>query len=82
MNQLQTIKIEYLRSSRTIETVLVINRKLSEVFFVYNYEGNSFRVFENHLKLVDFFQNKCESDYHFSTEDELDDFLSEFKLVA
>ena len=82
MNQLQTIKTEYLRSSRTIETVLVINRKLSEVFFVYNYEGNSFRVFESHLKLVNFFQDKCESDYHFSTENELDDFLSEFKLVA
>lgn len=82
MNQLKTIKTEYLRPSRTIETVLVSNRKLSEVIFVYNYEGISFRVFESHLKLMDFFQDKCESDYHFSTENELDGFLFEFKLVA
>ncbi len=82
MNQFQTIKTEYLRPSRTTETVLVSNRKLSEIFFVYNYEGTSFRVFESHLKLVNFFQYNCESDYHFSTDIELDEFLSEFKLVA
>jgi len=80
MNTLQTINTEYLIPSRTIETVLVSKEKLSQVFFIYNYEGNSFRVFENHLGLINFFQDKTESDTHFTTEIELDCFLSSVKI--
>ncbi|MDH5475799.1 MAG: hypothetical protein OEX22_08935, partial [Cyclobacteriaceae bacterium] len=68
--------------SRTIETVIVTNEYLTQCFFIYNYEGNSFRVFENHIDLIKFFLNKSESDFHFNTENELDDFLSEVKLEA
>ncbi len=82
MNTFQTISTAYLRASRTIETVLVSKESLSTVFFIYNYEGNSFRVFENHLGLLNFFQNKGESDFHFSSEIEVDAFLSDVKLVA
>lgn len=55
MNTFQTINTEYVRASKTIETVLVSKERLSKVFFVYNYDGNSFRVFENHLSLIHFF---------------------------
>lgn len=82
MNTFQTIDTVYLRASRTIETVLVSNESLSKVFFIYNYEGNSFRVFENHLSLLHFFQDKRESDFHFSSEIEVDVFFSKVKLVA
>ena len=82
MNTFQTVNIEYLRASRTIETVLVSKETLSKIFFIYNYEGNSYRVFENHLSLLHFFLNKGESDFYFSTEIELDVFLSNVKLVA
>jgi hypothetical protein len=82
MNTFQTINTAYLRASRTIETVLVSKEHLRKVFFIYNYEGNSFRVFENHLSLLHFFQNKGESDFHFSTEIEVDGFFSKVKLVA
>lgn len=81
MNTFTTINIEYLRPSRTIETVLVTMENLSKVFYVYNYEGNSFRLFESHLGLIQFFQDRSESDFHFSTEDELDRFLSSIKII-
>ncbi|HEX9825561.1 MAG TPA: hypothetical protein VGA80_03105 [Flavobacteriaceae bacterium] len=82
MNTFQTIDTEYLRASRTIETVLVSKESLSKVFFIYNYQGNSFRVFENHLSLLHFFQNNSESDFHFSSDVELDAFFSNVKLSA
>ncbi len=82
MNDYKTLQTEYIRASRTIEMVLVSNKNLSGVFFVYNYEGISFRVFKTHLDLVNFFLNKSESSYHFDTENALDNFLAEVKLVA
>lgn len=82
MNSFKAINTDYLRSSRTVETVLVSKGSLSKVFFIYNHEGNSFRVFENHLGLINFFQNRAESDFHFNTEKQLDDFLSEIKLLT
>ncbi|WP_158651273.1 hypothetical protein [Pseudotamlana carrageenivorans] len=82
MNQFEVFHTEYLRPSRTIETVLVKNEYSSEVFFVYNYEGISFRVFKTHLGLINFFLDKLDSDFHFSSKNELDDFLSEVKLAA
>ncbi|MDO6761062.1 hypothetical protein Q4566_12700 [Tamlana sp. 2_MG-2023] len=82
MNTFKALDVEYLRSSRTIETILVTNKNLSEIFFVYNYEGVSYRVFKTHLDLIHFFQDHTDNSIHFSTEDELDDFLSEVKLAA
>jgi len=80
MNTFSTINTEYLRPSRTIETILVSKGKLNKVFCLYNYEGNSFRLFESHLGLIRFFQDNSESDFHFSTEDELDFYLSSVKI--
>ena len=82
MNNFQTLNTEYLRASRTIETVLILKERLSKVFFVYNCEGNSYRVFENHLDLINFFQNKADCSFHFNTEIELDTFLSQVKILA
>lgn len=76
MNTIHTINTEYLRPSRTIETILVSIGKLNKVFYLYNYEGNSFRLFESQLGLIHFFQDKSEADFHFNTDQELDFFLS------
>ena len=81
MNTFQSINVEYLRSSRTIENILVSNKFINTIFYVYNHEGVSFRVFKNCLNLINFFQDKNEEDYHFNTEEELDRFLSEVVLV-
>jgi len=82
MNKYKTIATEYLRPSRTLETVLIQNKGLTEVFFVYNKDGVSFRLFKSHLELINFFENKSESDFHFHTEVELDGFLAKVKLVS
>ncbi len=81
MNTIQIIGTEYLRPSRTIETIMVSKDHLSKVLFVYNYEGYSFRVFENIIDMMFFFQDKIESQFHFDTEFELDCFLSKFKIL-
>lgn len=80
MNTFQTINTEYLRASRTIETVLVSDGNWNKLFWIYNYEGYSFRVFISQMNLIDFFQNTIESAYHFSSENDLDIFLSKVKV--
>lgn len=82
MNTLKTINTEYLRPSRTIETVLVTRNNSSKVFFIYNYEGNSYRVFDSHMSLINFFQDKFESDLHFSSDNSLTQFLSKVKITT
>ncbi|WP_299382462.1 hypothetical protein [uncultured Lacinutrix sp.] len=82
MNNFETINTEYLRASRTIETVIVSNENSSTLFFIYNYEGISFRVFKTHIDLIHFFLNKSEGIIHFDNENAVDDFLSEVKLAA
>ena len=39
MNSYKAIDVFYLRSDRTIETILVSNHKAEKVLFVYNYQG-------------------------------------------
>ncbi|OBX25083.1 hypothetical protein A9996_11840 [Gelidibacter algens] len=62
--------------------MLVPKGRLSQVFFIYNYEGNSFRVFKNHLDLINFFQSKAECDFTFGTDEELDGFLANVKIAG
>ncbi|MAP81221.1 MAG: hypothetical protein CL526_09050 [Aequorivita sp.] len=80
MNTFETINTEYLTPSRTIETIVISKDRLSRVLFVYNYDGNSFRVFETIREIILFFQDRIESSYHYDTEFELDYFLSKFKI--
>ena len=82
MNKIQTINTEYLRPSRTIDTIIVENEISSQIFIVYNYEGISFRVFKDNLSLINFFLNKSESDFHFKTEKKLDYFLLNTKIMT
>ncbi|MEI8271521.1 MAG: hypothetical protein WCG08_02750 [Paludibacter sp.] len=81
MNTFSNVETEYIRSSRTVETVLVSNSKIEKLFYVYNYEGYSFRVFRNVLSLIEFFEIGTDNFEHFNTEDELDDFFSNTVLV-
>lgn len=81
MNNLNVIDTDYIRSSRTIETIIVSNDLVSKVLFVYNYEGYSFRVFDSHIKLINFFINQNENFEHFENEDDLDFFLANINLT-
>jgi len=80
MNTIKNIDVEYILSSRTIETVLVSNNKISKIFYVYNYEGNFYRVFESILSIVAFFKQGIESTICFDNENSLDNYLSNIEI--
>ncbi len=75
MNTIQTISTEYLRASRTIETVLVTNTTTNKLFYIYNYEGWFYRVFNNLVDLINFFDDAFEPAIWFEEEAELDNYL-------
>lgn len=80
MNSLHTLRTIYLRASRTIETILVSNNIHSKHFYLYNYEGYSFRVFETKKEVSNFFNLNVESKLHFDTEYTLDNYLSNIPI--
>ncbi|MCK5026845.1 MAG: hypothetical protein KAS07_00350 [Candidatus Pacebacteria bacterium] len=47
MNTLTMIDVDYVRANRTIETIQLSNNDSAKTFFIFNYEGKHFRVFEN-----------------------------------
>ena len=80
MNSLQTLRTIYLRASRTIETILVSNKIHSKHFYLYNYEGYSYRIFETKKEVLDFFNLNIESKLHFHSEQSLDNYLSNLPI--
>lgn len=81
MNNFNVIQTEYLRSDKTIETILITDKKYSKLIYVYNYEGLHFRVFNEILELSKCLQGishnlltEC------TTENELDDFLQHLQI--
>lgn len=71
MNTINQLTIDYLKSNQTIET-LNIDEKL---VYVYNHEGNHFRLFFEVLGLIQFFQFGLEPENSFDTDEALDMFL-------
>ena len=80
MNTFKAIEVDYIISSRTIETVVVSNSETSRIFYVYNYEGYSFRIFETILSIINFFAGENESYLHFNSDFEVDKFFSNVHL--
>ncbi len=69
------LKIEYLRASRTIETIEVSLGRKSKIYFIYNHEGMHFRLFDSLISLIQFFEASIESKISFDNEMELDAYL-------
>ena len=65
------IEVQYLSPSRSIE----IYNSGEGCLFIYNYEGYHFRLFNDVLSLINFFQRGVESELSFDSEEELDDYL-------
>jgi len=80
MNTFQAINVDYLRPSRTIETILLENETYKKVLYVYNYEGWHFRVFNTMLDVIHFFDDKFEPEVEFEDENELDHYLAHYDL--
>ncbi|HBG92832.1 MAG: hypothetical protein A2X54_06340 [Nitrospirae bacterium GWF2_44_13] len=60
MNSVEQIEESYLRSNRTVETILLTdlsNSSRQKIVYVYNYEGYHYRVFDNVIELTKFLNN-------------------------
>jgi hypothetical protein len=80
MNNVAYIEVDYLRPSRTVETILLENLSKKRIVYVYNYEGWHFRVFNNIIKVLDFFDDKFEPEISFEDEEELGKYLENLDL--
>lgn len=80
MNNLEFIEVGYLRSDRTIEIILLTNKKKEKLVYVYNYQGWFFRVFDNLMDIMSFFDDKFEPEIWFEDEKKLDNYLLRLKL--
>lgn len=80
MNTVNLIDTNYLRSDRTIEIILLTNKKKEKLVYVYNYQGWFFRVFDNLMDIMNFFDDKFEPEIWFEDEKKLDNYLLRLKL--
>ena len=80
MNNVTCVEVDYLRSSRTIETILLENSSKKRIVYIYNYEGWHFRVFNNIIQVLDFFDDKFEPEFSFEDEVELGKYLENLDL--
>ncbi len=74
-NLIRAIETDYIRPSRTIETILISKEKKEKVVYVYNYEGVHFRLFSDILELIKFFNNENSEFQCFENDNDLDNFL-------
>jgi hypothetical protein len=76
MNELIKNKVLYLRPSRTIEIIKLGMNKRSNILYIYNYEGNHFRVFDSKKNIKNFLMNNdYDIIYETNIDKELDDYL-------
>ena len=79
-NKIKTIQTDYLKPSKTIETILISNSNKEKVVYLYNFEGNHFRLFFNVIDLMTFFDNKDVDNKEFVNENDLDNFLINIEI--
>ena len=80
INKYRFVETEYLTPDKTVETVILSNSKKEKLFFIYIYKGQSYRVFDNLLDFISFFEDKNTEIQHFENENELDNFLLNYNI--
>lgn len=79
MNTINHFTVEYITPNKTIEIVSIKNS--DNLFYIYNYQGNHFRVFTELLSLIRFFENGVEPKYAFVNDVEVDDFIASYSFA-
>ncbi|WP_026968036.1 hypothetical protein [Algoriphagus terrigena] len=80
MNQIILLSTEYITPSRTIELINLVNSRSSRLVYVYNFEGIHLRFFDSLISILQFFESGNEPEYSFTTEEDLDAFLKDFRV--
>jgi hypothetical protein len=78
MLNIQTIYTEYIRyANRTLECMEISKNQSILHYWIYNYQGNHFRVFDSLLEVFAFLNNQSDNNWiaDFDTEEELDNYL-------
>lgn len=76
MNTITQTDCQYISPNKTIESLLISDGERDKTVYVYNYKGQSYRVFLSKNLLAGFWLGISEEDYHFNTENELDTWLN------
>lgn len=79
MRKLIPITIEYIRASRSIDILHLVQSNSIQPIYIYNYEGLHFHYFDSLVKLIQFFESGLEPNRSFYCERDLDDFLENLK---
>ena len=79
MNIINNSRLEYLRANRSIEIISFKNT--DALMYVYNFQGQHFRVFDSILDLIQFFELGKEAPYSFENDLELDKFIKTYKFL-
>jgi hypothetical protein len=80
MNQIILLSTEHITPSRNIELINLVNSRSSRLVYVYNFEGIHFRFFDSLVAVLQFFESGNEPDHSFTTEEDLDAFLKNFRV--
>ena len=82
MNIINQLEIKYIRSSKTIEKLELSDNNKKTTRYIYNYEGNHYRLFEDKDSLNAFFEYGNEPKLSFENEFDLDTYLLTKKIKA
>jgi len=75
MNQVHQITCKYLSPNKTVETISIASQYTEIVVYLYNFKGQSFRVFNSKESLNGFWKGMNNEDFHFDSEMDLDHWL-------
>ena len=82
MRNLIPITTEYIRPSRSIDILHLVNSDSIQAIYIYNYEGLHYHYFDSLIRLIQFFETGLEPNKSFYSEQELDDFLEDLREQA
>ncbi|WP_020404563.1 hypothetical protein [Gracilimonas tropica] len=72
MNKVKQIGYSYIRSDISVETVQLTMDDKRKTFWVYNYQGISYRLFKSKKELNKFLKGQSSTHFSFDSEKELD----------
>ena len=75
MNQAHQIICKYLSSNKTVETISISSQNNEILVYIYNFKGQSFRLFKSIESLHGFWKGLNNEDMHFENEIDLDYWL-------
>ena len=75
MNNIRILKTIEIRASRTIEILLIYSKNWNSIFYIYNYEGIHYRLFNCKKEVRKFFNCEDASYLDFCDDESLDDYL-------